>query len=87
MGAIELAMGVGLVTAAWRPRLADGLFTFAAVLVGVTITTAVLDTLAGHTLSGSASRHAIELVGVVLLWALPVRRRLTGFGRPRLSPA
>src|SRR5690606_31122791 len=37
IGAFELALAVGLLSAAWRPRLASGLLPFAGALAGATI--------------------------------------------------
>lgn len=80
MGAFEMAMAVGLLSAAWRPRLASGLLPFAAALAAAVAFTAVADVIGGNAGAGAEAHHVLDLAGVVLLWLLPIRTRRR-FGR------
>ncbi|WCO66981.1 zf-HC2 domain-containing protein [Iamia majanohamensis] len=73
MGAFELALGVGLLSAAWRPRLATGLLPFAAALAGAVLVTAVVDVVRGQAVALSEAHHVLDLAGVALLWLLQTR--------------
>lgn len=73
MGAFELALAVGLLSAAWRPRLATGLLPFAAALAGATAVTAGVDLLQGAAVAVTEAHHLLDLAGVALLWFLQTR--------------
>ena len=83
MGAFELALAVGLLSAAWRPRLAPGLLPFAAALAAAVVFTAVTDVVGGSAGAGTEAHHVLDLAGVALLWFLPVRPRRLGRGPAR----
>lgn len=70
MAAFELALGVGLLSAAWRPRLAAGLLPFAAALAGAMLVTAAVGVVEGEALLAGEAHHVLDLIGVALLWAL-----------------
>lgn len=84
MGAFELALAVGLLSAAWRPRLAVGLLPFAAALAGGMAVTAAVDLAQGAAVAVTEAHHVLDLAGVVLLWLLQVRpgQALRGRGAP-----
>ncbi|HYI62390.1 MAG TPA: hypothetical protein VEW93_11375 [Acidimicrobiales bacterium] len=73
MGAFDLALAVGLLSAAWRPRLATGLLPFAGALAGAMAVTAGVDMAQGATLAFTEAHHVLDLAGVLLLWLLPAR--------------
>lgn len=83
MAAFELAVGVGLVSVAWRPRLAGGLLPFALALAGTIALTTVLDVLGGGTGTGAEAHHVLDLVGVGLLATVEVRPRAARPGPDR----
>lgn len=77
MGAFELALGVGLLSVAWRPRLAFGLLPFAAALAGAMALTAVVDVAQGQAVALGEAHHLLDLAGVTLLWLLHPRSART----------
>ena len=87
MGAFELALGVGLLATAWRPRLAAGLLPFAGALAGAMLLTAGIDVVQGQAVALTEAHHVLDLVGVALLALLHPRRRAATPRRARLVPA
>ncbi|HEX7135418.1 MAG TPA: hypothetical protein VF228_22775 [Iamia sp.] len=87
MGAFELALGVGLLATAWRPRLAAGLLPFAGALAGAMVLTAGVDVVQGDAVALTEAHHVLDLVGVALLTLLHPRTRRGGPRRARLVPA
>lgn len=78
MGAFEMALAIGLLACAWRPRLADGLLPFAGALAGAMALTALIDMTRGDVVAAGEAHHVLDLAGVALLVALhPLRRRPT----------
>jgi predicted anti-sigma-YlaC factor YlaD len=75
MAAFELAVGVGLVSVAWRPRLAGGLLPFALAFAAAIVLSTALDLVGGGTGTGAEAHHVLDLVGVGLLAAVEVRPR------------
>lgn len=73
LGALELALGLGLLLAAYQPHRAAGVFPIAAVAVGVVSVMAVVDLTAGRAALVSELTHLTELIGVAALWALTRR--------------
>lgn len=66
----HVALAVGFFAVAWRPPRAAGLVpVLAAATVGLLVT-AGLDVAAGHASLLEEARHAVKLVGLVLLWGL-----------------
>ena len=87
MGAFELALGVGLLATAWRPRLAAGLLPFAGALAGAMLLTAGIDVVQGQAVALTEAHHVLDLVGVALLALLHPRPRSSAPRRARLVPA
>ncbi len=96
VGASALALGVGLLYAAWRPHRAFGLLPLVSALLVTTLFGTVLDTAAGDRSAAAEAVHLAELVGMVLLWMVagsPGWDRLTGLRpgrhsrRPHRGPA
>lgn len=73
LGALELALGLGLLVAAQQPHRAAGVLPVAAVAVAVVTVGAVVDVAAGRAALAAELTHLTELVGVVALWALTRR--------------
>jgi predicted anti-sigma-YlaC factor YlaD len=81
VGASALALGVGLLYAAWRPHRAFGLLPLVGALLATTLFGTVLDTAAGARSAAAETVHLAELVGMVLLWMVagsPGWDRVTG---------
>jgi predicted anti-sigma-YlaC factor YlaD len=74
LAALQLALGVGFLVAAWQPSRAAGLLPVAVVVGVVTVITAGVDVAAGNASLGAETAHISEIVGVLALWAL--RRRV-----------
>lgn len=79
LGALDIAIGVGLLGAAWRPAQARSFLPIAAALAGSMFVTAVIDAADGTTPLIGEAYHLLELTGLVLVWAL------AGFPAPRIS--
>lgn len=73
LAAFELALGAGLLLAAWQPRRAAGVLPIAAVVAVLATLGGVVDLATGRASFVSELGHLAELVGVAALWAL-VRR-------------
>jgi predicted anti-sigma-YlaC factor YlaD len=73
LGALQLALGVGLLVAAWQPWRAAGVLPIAAVVAAITVIAGVVDVATGAATLGGELVHLSEVVGVAALWAL--RRR------------
>ncbi|MCC5947286.1 MAG: hypothetical protein JJT89_02425 [Nitriliruptoraceae bacterium] len=74
LAALQLALGVGFLVAAWQPSRTPGLVPVAVVVALVAVVTGSLDVLSGAaTLTGELT-HLAEIVGVAALIAL--RRRI-----------
>lgn len=67
LGSWDVALGVGLLYAAWRPERAHGLLPFAAALGGAMALTAGLDVASGREALLSEAHHLLELLGLGLL--------------------
>jgi predicted anti-sigma-YlaC factor YlaD len=78
VGALQLALGVGLILAARQPHRATGVLPIAAVVAAATLVTAVVDAAAGVASLAGELVHLAELIGVVALWALARRYRASG---------
>ena len=70
LGSFGVALGIGLVVAAWRPERVAGLLPLATALVGCLVLTSVLDVTTADVAIGSELNHAAEVVGLVALWLL-----------------
>jgi len=67
MGALGLALAVGLLVAAYRPARAQGMRALVGCAALLLIATAVLDLLAGRTSLGDEAPHLLVLAGWLLL--------------------
>jgi predicted anti-sigma-YlaC factor YlaD len=81
-GVWALALAVGLLMVAWRPRNAAALLPFMAVLAGGLALTMAADIAAGRTQAAAEAPHGLAFLGVGLLWVLahpiPARRPRRG---------
>jgi predicted anti-sigma-YlaC factor YlaD len=82
----DLALAVGLLVVAWRPRLATGMLAFALTLAAALAVSIAVDVVGGSVTATTESTHVLELAGVGLVWVLartgapPPRRRLAPAG-------
>lgn len=67
MGALDLALAVGFLVAAYRPARAQGMRALVGCAALLLIATAVLDLLAGRTSLGDEAPHLLVLAGWLLL--------------------
>ncbi len=70
MGSFDVALGVGLLVAAWQPARANGLLPFAAALAGTLMLTAALDVADGRVPIVGEAHHVLDVAGLALLWLL-----------------
>lgn len=70
LGALQIALGAGLLLAAHRPVRAAGVLPIAGVVVLLTAVVAVVDVLAGATSLAAEAGHLGEVVGLLALWQL-----------------
>ena len=88
LGSFSVAYAIGLLVVALRPAKARGMLPVAAALAGCLAITAVIDVVEGHTPAIAEIDHIPEVIGLVLLWALAIPKRLpaptSSRGLPRL---
>lgn len=70
LAALQLALGVGFLVAAWQPSRTAGLLPVASVVVVVTLVTGSVDVATGTASLAAEAGHLSEIAGVVALWAL-----------------
>jgi predicted anti-sigma-YlaC factor YlaD len=70
LGSFGVALGIGLVVAAWRPERVAGLLPLATALVVCLAVTSILDVATAHVPPSGELNHATEVVGLVSLWLL-----------------
>jgi predicted anti-sigma-YlaC factor YlaD len=70
LGSFGVALGIGLVVAAWRPDRVAGLLPLATALVVCLAVTSILDVTTAHVPASGELNHATEVVGLVGLWLL-----------------
>jgi predicted anti-sigma-YlaC factor YlaD len=68
LGALEIALAVGFLTAAVAPERAAALLPMAAALVVALAVVVGVDLAAGRATPGAEAAHMIEVIGVGLLW-------------------
>lgn len=83
MGALDVALGVGFLVAAWRPLRAQGMRTLVGCAALLLVVTAAVDLLAGRTGAGDEAPHLLVVAGWLLLWRVSALMPL-GEGDPRL---
>ncbi|MEX2626027.1 MAG: zf-HC2 domain-containing protein [Ilumatobacteraceae bacterium] len=86
LGAFSAALGVGLLSAAWRPHRAFGLLPFAAALVVTMLVAALLDVAGGSSTLMAETVHLAEIVGLALLWLISGSPGLDRARRARGAP-
>jgi predicted anti-sigma-YlaC factor YlaD len=69
-GAWNLAVGIGLLTAALRPRTAGGQLPLLAGFVGVLLTLSAGDLAAGQVTLARLATHLLVVLGLALLWTV-----------------
>lgn len=87
LGTFGVALGIGLLWAAWQPERAVGLVPLAGALAVTTLAAAAIDLGSGRTAAVAEASHVLELVGLGLLWFLSggPHRILHRRGSPMLS--
>lgn len=70
LGTFGVALGIGLLWAAWQPERAIGLIPLAGALAVTTLIAAGIDLGSGRTAAVAEASHALELVGLGLVWYL-----------------
>ena len=85
MGALDLALAVGFLVAAWRPGRALGMQTLVGAAAALLVITAVLDLLAGRTELGEEAPHVLTVVGWLLLAYVAANVPRAARTRPRCS--
>jgi predicted anti-sigma-YlaC factor YlaD len=70
LGGFELALGCGLLLAAWRPRHASTMSVVGCVAAAVLVLTAIGDTAGGATSGGLEANHFLDILGAFLIVAL-----------------
>lgn len=73
LGALQLALGVGLICVAVQPRRAHGLLPVLTVVAAVTVVAATLDVATGAASLLGELTHLTEVIGVPVVWALARR--------------
>lgn len=69
-GSFALAIGVGFLYAAWRPRRAAGVLVVAGALMGCLVLASILDVVTGRAAMLSEAQHVPEVIGVLTVWLL-----------------
>lgn len=70
LGSFGLAIAVGLLVAALRPRLAAGMLPIVAIIAGLLLLTAGTDLATGRTQLGDEAPHLLQIAGFLLLLRL-----------------
>jgi predicted anti-sigma-YlaC factor YlaD len=86
LGAFAVALSVGMLVAAWQPQRASGLLPAALALGAGMLLTGLADVVSGHSPVLGEAHHAIELLGVVLLWRLARTAPPPPLGKPDRTP-
>jgi predicted anti-sigma-YlaC factor YlaD len=69
----DMSLAAGFLLAVLLPARAWGMLPLAAVLVAAMVGTSLLDTLSGNALLGREFVHALEVAGLICLWAIARR--------------
>jgi predicted anti-sigma-YlaC factor YlaD len=69
----DMSLAAGFLLAVLLPARAWGMLPLAAVLVAAMVGTSALDTISGNALLGREFVHALEVAGLVCLWAIARR--------------
>jgi predicted anti-sigma-YlaC factor YlaD len=74
LGSLDLAIGVGFLAAAWRPRLISGLLPVGIALVACTLLTSTIDVLSGNAVLGGELQHVVGIAALTIAWILSRHR-------------
>ncbi len=74
LGSLDLAIGVGFLAAAWRPRLISGLLPVGIALVACTVLTSTVDVLSGNAALGGELQHVVGIAALAVAWILSRHR-------------
>ena len=90
LGSFEMALGIGLLYAAWRPPAARGVRPLVAVLAVLLVVTALIDLAQGRTTYVDEAPHLLTVAGFIALSAItrspvPGSPDTAAVGRPPLS--
>jgi predicted anti-sigma-YlaC factor YlaD len=86
LGSWDVALGIGLLVAAWQPRRAAGLLPFAAALAAALAVTAAFDVAGGRVPIAGEAHHVLDVAGLAVLWVL-ARTPLPPRARARITTA
>ena len=81
LGALQIAVGIALLLAAWDPVRSAGVLPVIVVVAGATVLIAVVDVAGGRAAVTAELAHLSELVGLVALWGLHRRTPQPGVRR------
>ena len=70
LGAWDIALAVGFLFAAWRPARAWGMLPLVGALVASLMLMTAFDIAEGNAAATAEAAHALELVGLAVLWRL-----------------
>ncbi|MCU1457310.1 MAG: conserved rane protein of unknown function [Actinomycetia bacterium] len=84
LGSLDLAIGVGFLAAAWRPRSISGLLPVGMALVACTILTSTIDVLSGNAATGGELQHVVGISALAIAWILS--RHRASVRQPQTQP-
>ncbi len=70
IGSFDVALGVGFFYAAWKPSRIPGLLPVVAALVICLVGSSLLDVASGNTAALGEAQHALDFVGLAVVWLL-----------------
>jgi len=70
IGSFDVALGVGFFYAAWKPSRIPGLLPVVVALVVCLMGSSLLDVAAGNTAALGEAQHALDFVGLAVVWLL-----------------
>lgn len=82
LAAFATALSVSLLYVVWRPDRAAGMVPMGAALAAAVLLSSSIDLVNGNAPAGTEAHHALELLGVGLLFALARLRRTEPHGAP-----
>jgi predicted anti-sigma-YlaC factor YlaD len=70
IGSFDVALGVGFFYAAWKPSRIPGLLPVVVALVVCLVGSSFLDVASGNTAALGEAQHALDFVGLAVVWLL-----------------
>lgn len=70
IGSFDVALGVGFFFAAWKPSRIPGLLPVVVALVVCLVGSSLLDVASGNTAAFGEAHHALDFVGLAVVWLL-----------------